>query len=80
MRQRPLALTRKRGALKHRVSFIRTMTVGFGITPNLLTPQRQRPLRALAGLCSPWTAITAGGELHPALRTHARNRFRAWAF
>ena len=31
------------------LSLIRTMTVGFGITPNLLTPALSN--RALAGLC-----------------------------
>src|ERR1700731_5069981 len=49
-------------------SFIRTLTVGFGITPNLLTlfPKGKK---ALAGLgCF---AFTAGGDFHPALRTSA---------
>src|SRR3984957_2677247 len=54
-------------------SFIRTLTVGFGITPNLLTlfPQRvsSREKKALAGLGS--LAFTAGGDFHPALRTSA---------
>src|SRR5882724_1506766 len=52
-------------------SFIRTLTVGFGITPNLLTlPWRLRdPRKALAGLgCF---TFTAGGDFHPALRTRA---------
>jgi hypothetical protein len=48
------------------LSIIRTVTVGSGIAPDLLTlpPERRQ---ALAG----WAlrAITAGGELHPALRT-----------
>jgi hypothetical protein len=49
-------------------SFIRTLTVGFGITPNLLTlPQGLR--KALAGLG--FFALTAGGDFHPALRTSA---------
>jgi hypothetical protein len=56
-------------------SFIRTLTVGFGITPNLLTlfpqgekiPQREK--KALAGLG--FLAFTAGGDFHPALRTSA---------
>lgn len=47
-------------------SFIRTLTVGFGFAPNLLTfPALQE---ALAG--SPAESRnTAGGEFHPALRT-----------
>jgi len=56
-------------------SFIRTLTVGFGITPNLLTlvlqgiPEGILENKALAGLglCT----LTAGGEFHPALRTSA---------
>jgi hypothetical protein len=49
-------------------SFIRTLTVGFGITPNLLTllPENFRK-QALAGLGQ--LAFTAGGDFHPALRT-----------
>lgn len=51
--------------------FIRTMTVGPGITPGLLT------LRVISRGCRPSSArgldalrvITAGGELRPALRT-----------
>ena len=56
-------------------SFIRTLTVGFGITPNLLTlsprdsskgiPEK----KALAGLGL--STLTAGGDFHPALRTSA---------
>src|ERR1700692_984025 len=49
-------------------SFIRTLTVGLGIAPNLLTlPQRLR--KALAGLG--YVTLTAGGDFHPALRTSA---------
>src|SRR6202163_3957450 len=49
-------------------SSIRTLTVGFGIAPNLLTlPQRVR--KALAGLG--YVTLTAGGDFHPALRTLA---------
>jgi hypothetical protein len=53
-------------------SFIRTLTVGFGITPNLLTlvPKDSRKgfwNKALAGLGQ--LAFTAGGDFHPALRT-----------
>ena len=40
--------------------FIRTLTVGPGITPDLLTFHRK--MKALAG-------FTAGGELRPALKT-----------
>jgi hypothetical protein len=55
-------------------SFIRTLTVGFGITPNLLTlflgelhrSSRKEGARGL-GLF----AFTAGGDFHPALRTSA---------
>jgi len=49
-------------------SFIRTFTVGFGIAPNLLALPVGR--KALAGLGD--FALTAGGELHPALRTFTR--------
>jgi hypothetical protein len=48
------------------------MTVGPGITPGLLTlsppPQKPCPSPSARGLCA-LRAITAGGELHPALRT-----------
>src|SRR5438445_12469295 len=54
-------------------SFIRTLTVGFGITPNLLTlPQGLR--KALAGLG--YVTLTAGGDFHPALRTSAARNGR----
>ena len=43
-------------------------TVGPGIAPDLLTPPEGRRSRALA------LAITAGGELHPALRTSLQHR------
>ncbi len=46
-------------------SFIRTMTVGSGIAPDLLTFHAWR--EALAG--SRPGALTAGGESHPALKT-----------
>src|ERR1700722_14753025 len=52
-------------------SFIRTLTVGFGITPNLLTllPSGFQENKTLAGLgCF---TVTAGGDFHPALRTSA---------
>src|SRR5450432_2490677 len=51
-------------------SFIRTLTVGFGIAPNLLTlppPGTSLGKKALAGLGT--MTLTAGGESHPALRT-----------
>jgi len=48
------------------------MTVGPGITPGLLTLPSRLPkpsdLPSARGLCA-LRAITAGGELHPALRT-----------
>jgi hypothetical protein len=56
-------------------SFIRTLTVGFGITPNLLTlfpkgiHRRIHGNKALAGLG--YFTFTAGGDFHPALRTSA---------
>jgi hypothetical protein len=52
-------------------SFIRTLTVGFGITPNLLTlfPKGIQGKKALAGLGL--ATLTAGGDFHPALRTSA---------
>jgi hypothetical protein len=62
-------------------SFIRTLTVGFGVTPNLLTllpggfqneePQEEKALAGL-GFCT----LTAGGEFHPALRTSAARNER----
>lgn len=42
-------------------STIRTLTVGSGISPDLLTQAFSRARRS--------RTITAGGELHPALRT-----------
>ena len=53
-------------------SFIRTLTVGLGFAPNLLTlPPKEisRRGKALAGLGV--AALTAGGDFHPALRTSA---------
>lgn len=46
------------------VSFIRTLTVGFGITPN------QHPVRyrMVAGCTTQKMPLTAGGEFHPALK------------
>lgn len=48
-------------------SFIRTITVGSGITPDLLTLFHQK--KALAGSACRTAGHTAGGELHPALKT-----------
>ena len=52
---------------KPRFSFIRTMTVGSGITPDLLTFYK----RSARGLSFSYLMIslTAGGEFRPALRT-----------
>ena len=50
-------------------SFIRTMTVGSGISPDLLTPPRQTGSGA-RGLPES-DRDTAGGEFHPALRISA---------
>jgi len=56
-------------------SFIRTLTVGFGFTPNLLTLFPKDSIRefqgkkALAGLG--YFTLTAGGDFRPALRTSA---------
>ncbi len=47
-----------RSAMRPFCSFIRTLTVGLGVSPNLLTFLRVK--EALAG-------YTAGGDLHPAL-------------
>jgi hypothetical protein len=38
-------------AVDSAISFIRTVTVGFGLAPNLLTPPRHGAGRALAGSC-----------------------------
>jgi hypothetical protein len=54
-------------------SFIRTLTVGFGVAPNLLTLLHDEKSfvtkKALAGL--DLSVLTAGGDFHPALRTSA---------
>jgi hypothetical protein len=47
-------------------SFIRTFTVGFGFSPNLLTFFHQE--KALAGCFTFSGKNTAGRELHPALK------------
>ncbi len=51
------------------LSFIRTMTVGSGIAPDLLTLRKTKGARGLGP-----KAHTAGGEFHPALRTCLPNR------
>lgn len=53
------------------LSIIRTVTVGPGISPGLLTLHSHEAAKALAALVRPCchAAITAGGEFHPALRT-----------
>jgi hypothetical protein len=53
------------------LSFIRTVTVGPGISPGLLTLRINEAAKALAALVRSCchAAITAGGEFHPALRT-----------
>jgi len=53
-------------------SFIRTVTVGFGVAPNLLTPPPQGNFQAGGRRSRAWAfALTAGGDFHPALRTSA---------
>ena len=64
----PMAERRRRRASANPVLFHPDYTVGFGFTPNLLT----LPKKALAGFGAE-TPSTAGGELHPALRTRRRN-------
>jgi hypothetical protein len=76
------------------ISFIRTVTVGSGISPDLLTLHQPKPVQALAGCCHGGAfAIaantrrptdTAGGEFHPALRTlsalvHLSKKQCTWA-
>ena len=51
-------------------SFIRTMTVGSGISPDLLTPSRCNTGSGARGLPESHRD-TAGGEFHPALRISA---------
>ena len=51
-------------------SFIRTVTVGFGIRPNLLTRSQKKLRRSRARTFSLSDPVpTAGGEFRPALRT-----------
>jgi hypothetical protein len=53
------------------LSPIRTITVGPGITPDLLTPRRKRRKRSRASIPaidSRGVWFTAGGDFHPALR------------
>jgi hypothetical protein len=58
------------------LSSIRTMTVGFGFAPNLLTLPALSSGQALAGSDGEKTVVTAGGDLHPALRTLPPHRRR----
>ncbi len=52
-----------------RFSTFRTITVGFGFTPNLLAFPHLKKGKALAGLDELLSLIlTAGGDLHPAPR------------
>ncbi len=48
-------------------SLIRTITVGSGITPDLLDPAVPQALAGLSRTCRV-PELTAGGEFHPALR------------
>ena len=48
-------------------SSVRTLTVGLGVAPSLLTPSDKTP-KGARGL-QPFRAITAGGDFHPAPRT-----------
>src|SRR5207342_290699 len=50
-------------------SFIRTVTVGSGIGPDLLTLRCTGGARGLVRAIRGTVAPTAGGELHPALKT-----------
>jgi hypothetical protein len=58
--------SQQRGILRDVSSFIRTFTVGFGFSPNLLTFFHQE--KALAGCFTFSGKNTAGRELHPALK------------
>ena len=58
-----LRLSRRTDAPAVHFSFIRTVTVGSGFPPDLLTPPRGGRSRAL-----PESGNTAGGDFHPALR------------
>jgi len=59
---------RDKGAYAGTSSLIRTMTVGSGLGPDLLTPAAIADCRTLAG--SLLSQPTAGGDLHPALKTY----------
>ena len=63
----------QRKRMNNALSFIRTVTVGFGLTPNLLTlAPATGARRSRAGALHRCIAITAGGEFRPALRTPPR--------
>src|SRR6202012_4283347 len=57
-------------------SFIRTLTVGFGVAPNLLTLLPKRGRRRSRAWASLKETLTAGGDFHPALRTSAARNGR----
>src|ERR1700759_94715 len=57
-------------------SFIRTLTVGFGVAPNLLTLLPKRGGRRSRAWASLKETLTAGGDFHPALRTSAARNGR----
>ena len=60
---------RKHAAAKaFAISFIRTVTVGSGIAPDLLTSTAAGQVSSARGLLQ-LLANTAGGEFRPALRT-----------
>jgi hypothetical protein len=58
-----------RRAMRKPSSFIRTVTVGSGIGPDLLTLRCTGGARGLVRAALAAFAPTAGGELHPALKT-----------
>ena len=62
-----LRLSRRVNAPAVHFSFIRTVTVGSGFPPDLLTPPRGGRSRAL-----PESGNTAGGDFHPAPKTNMR--------
>src|ERR1700694_5457290 len=75
--------TERRAARNQRLSrpfsFIRTLTVGFGVAPTLLTLPKEFQKGVRGGRRSrAWvlSTLTAGGEFHPALRTSAARNER----
>src|SRR5258707_1955377 len=59
-------------------SFIRTLTVGFGIAPNLLTHFSHETFREEGARGLGLSALPAGGDFHPALRTSAAPHGQPW--